>query len=71
MDTPLKQTILFDNTAKLRAEFDEIKKEFDNFSVAQNEFNIAQDKKNNVILKYLRTYPYPEYIIYCSSDLRR
>jgi hypothetical protein len=52
MDTPPKQTILFDNTVKLRAEFNEFKKEFDKISVAQNEFNIAQHKINNVILKY-------------------
>jgi hypothetical protein len=43
---PPKQTILFDNTAKLRQEFEK-------FSVEQNKFNIAQDKINNVILKYL------------------
>jgi hypothetical protein len=53
MDTPPKQTILFDNTVKLRAEFDEFKKEFDKFSVEQNKFYIAQHKMNNVILKYI------------------
>jgi hypothetical protein len=70
MYTPLKQTILFDNTTKLRKEIDEFKIEFDKFSVAQNEFNLAQEKKSNVIFKHLSSYPYSEYIIYCSPDLR-
>ena len=55
MDKPLKQTILFDNTAKLRQELDEFKIEFDKFSVTQNEFNLTQEKINNVIFKHIRT----------------
>jgi hypothetical protein len=58
MDTPLKQTILFNNTAKLRQEFDELKIELDAFSVAQNEFNIARDKINNVIMKYFGLFDF-------------
>jgi hypothetical protein len=58
MDTPLKQTILFNNTAKLRQELDELKIELDEFSVAQNEFSIAQDQINNVIMKYFGLFDF-------------
>ena len=56
MDTPLKQTILFDNTSKLRGEIDKIRVEFDEIYL-QKEFNEAQDKKNNVILTCLGYNP--------------
>jgi hypothetical protein len=53
MDTPLKQTILFDNTSKLRAEIKKLRVKFDEIHL----FNEAQDKKNNVILKHFGIDP--------------
>ena len=46
MDTPFKQTILFDNTAKFKIEFEK-------FNKAQIEFYLAQEKINNVVFKHI------------------
>ena len=57
MDTPIKQTIIFDNTAKLKKQIEEFKIEFDELKKEFDEFNTAKNKVTNIISKYSHLGP--------------